>query len=131
MLGGAIQPAGHASRPALGQRERDLARLVDRFLLEIVECIAAEIEPAFERAVDPDVEPALDAAADEQHGSRIHQRAGQHGDQREHQHEAHREAGAEDAGPSLAPQLPQLGADHRHQPRAEEPTTARCCDATD
>jgi hypothetical protein len=77
---------------ALGERQRHLRGLAARFLQQVVERAAAEIEPAFERAVHAHVEPALDALAQELHRHRVHERAGQHGDQREQQHEAQREA---------------------------------------
>ena len=117
LLAGTIQAGRYAARLRLLQRERELGRLVGRFLQQVVERAAGKVESALQRAIDADVEPRFNALSEELHRHAIQQRAGQHRDQREEQDQPRGQPRAEDSGLVLLAQPQQLVADQSHQHR--------------
>ena len=88
---------------------------IERFLQQVIERAAAEIDAAFERAVDADVEPAFDALAEELHRHGVNQSPRKDRDHDEKEHQAQREPRAEHAALEVASQSKQLPADDEHQ----------------
>ncbi len=84
----------------------ELRRLVGRFLQQVFERVAPEIEAALERAVYAHVEPRLDALAEKLYRHAIEERSRQYGDEREQQNQPHGEPRPEDAFPEVLAQPP-------------------------
>ena len=115
MLAGAIEIRHQSAALAFLQRQRKLGGLVGCFLEKILECITAQIEPAFERTIDAHVEPRLDALAEKLYRHAVKQGSRQNGDEREQQHQPGSQARTEDACLEILAQPPELIGDERHE----------------
>ena len=120
LLAQAVEPGAGALRRTF-QVEDHVVGLVAHLGHQVIECILAERDAAFERRIDADVEPGLDAAHDELQRHGIDDQAGHDPHQREQQHETELESGAELTRPVFAPELAELHADQRAQHHDHRP----------